>query len=184
MYNTLPDKEIIESKVSSILSELDSRDLSPSKQRDEERTRMILKDDYLLAIYTGGALARGGMFESNKVETQMKGENSFELWPLETLQKMITYSLITELRDLRFESEEHNEKDFLIDNLIDKKDTKYFPIWAGGLVRAKKLKLEDILGDWADLFGLSLAEMETVVDKVSRWTKDKWTEIYVNPYEQ
>ena len=180
MYNTIPEKSIIESKLLKILSELDSSYSKEGKERDKERTRMILMDDYLLAAYTGGAVAKNGMFESVKVDTQMKGENSFHLWPLDVLQKMITYSLITELRDLRFESKENDEMDFLIANLIEPEDNKSFPIWAGGLVRARNLKLEDILADWADLFGLSLSEMEDVVDKVSRWTEDKWTTIYVN----
>ena len=183
MYNTLPDKEIIESKVSKILSELDLKYTKKSKERDQERTRMILLDDYLLAVYTGGAFAKSGMFESKKVQTQMKGENSFELWPLETLQKMIVYSLITELRDLRFESEKYNEREHLLTTLIENKNNKCFPIWAGGLVRATKLNLEDILEDWANLFGLSLSEMEYVIEKVNKWTKEKWTEIYVNSYE-
>ncbi len=180
MYNTIPEKSIIESKLLKILSELDSSYSKEGKERDKERTRMILMDDYLLAAYTGGAVAKNGMFESVKVDTQMKGENSFHLWPLDVLQKMITYSLITELRDLRFESKENDEMDFLIANLIEPEDNKSFPIWAGGLVRARNLKLEDILADWADLFGLSLSEMEDVVDKVSRWTEGKWTTIYVN----
>lgn len=180
MYNTLPEKSIVESKILKILSELDSTYDKNGKDRDKERTRMILMDDYLLAAYTGGAIARGGMFETIKVDVHMKDENSFHLWPLEVIQKMITYSLITELRNLRFESENHKEVDFLITNLIDQAQSKCFPIWAGGLVRAKNLKFEDILKDWADLFGLSLSEMEDVVDKVNGWTKDKWTTIYVN----
>ena len=180
MYNTLPDKSIVESKVLGILKELNLNYDKDGKQRDKERTRRILLDDYLLAAYTGGALAQGGMFENKKVETQMKGENTFTLWPMETLQKMITYSLITELRDLRFESEKYDEKEILINKLIDQGKSKCFPIWAGGLVRAEKLKLEDILKDWADLFNLSLEEMEELVGKVSKWTKDKWTTIYVN----
>lgn len=180
MYRTIPDKSIIESKISSILEELDLSYDKEGSERDKERTRMILMDDYLLAAYTGGAIARGGMFESVKVETQMKEENSFQLWPLDVLQKMVTYSLITELRALRFKSEEHNEMKFLINNLIEQSRSKCFPIWVGGLVRAKNLKFEDILEDWAGLFGLSLSEMKEIVDKVSGWTKDKWTTIYVN----
>lgn len=180
MYNTIPDKEIIESKISKIISELDLTHDKKDDERDKERTRMILRDDYLLAAYTGGAIARGGMFESVKVETQMKEDNSFDLWPLDVLQKMVTYSLITELRALRFKSEEHDEMEFLFTNLIEQGHGKCFPIWAGGLVRAKNLKFEDILKDWAGLFGLSLSEMQDIVDKVSGWTKEKWTTIYVN----
>lgn len=183
MYNKAPDKRIIESKISDILEELDLSYNNEGNERDKQRTRMILMDDYLLAAYTGGAIARGGMFESVKVETQMKEDNSFHLWPLDVLQKMVTYSLITELRALRFKSEEHSEKEYLITNLIEQGHSKCFPIWAGGLVRAKNLKFEDILKDWAGLFDLSLLEMEEVVDKVSGWTKDKWTTIYVNEHK-
>lgn len=180
MYNTLTEKSIVESKISKILLELDSSYSKRDKERDKQRTRMILLDDYLLAAYTNGAIAEGGMFESSKVEIQMKGENSFDLWSLETLQKMVVYSLITELRELRFESEKHNEMEFLTTDLIDLEQNKCFPIWAGGRIRAEKLKFEDILEDWASLFGLSLLEMKDVVNKVSKWTKDKWTTIYVN----
>lgn len=180
MYNILPEKSVVESKISNILSELDLGYSKESEERDKQRTRMILMDDYLLAAYTGGAVAKNGMFESVKVDVHMKGSNSFHLWPLEVIQKMISYSLITELRKLRFKSEQHNEMEFLIDNLIEEGHGKGFPIWAGGLMRAEELKFEDILKDWANLFGLSLIEMQSVVDKVSMWTKDKWTIIYVN----
>ena len=179
MYNALSEKSIVESKILNILEQLDSTYEKKDTERDKERTCMILKDDYLLATYTNGAAARGGMFDNTKVNIKMTGENSFDLWPLDVIQKMITYSLITELRSLRFKSEEHNEMNFLI-KIIEQGSNKCFPIWAGGLVRAKNLKLEDITKDWSQLFGLSLSEMDEVVDKVSMWTKNKWTKIYVN----
>ena len=180
MFSTAPDKEVIKSKLKKIIAELNLTHSNKDEVRDRERTRMILMDDYLLAGYTGGAIAKGGMFETFKIETQMKEDNSFHLWPLDVLQKMVTYSLITELRALRFKSQEQDEMKFLFTNLIEQGQSKCFPIWAGGLVRAKNLKFEDILSDWAGLFGLTESEMQDIVDKVSGWTKEKWTEIYVN----
>ncbi len=182
MYKNLPEESIIESKLLNILVQLDSGYIEKNNERDKQRTRMILMDDYLLAAYTYGAAARGGMLNNTKVNIKMTGENSFDLWPLDVIQKMITYSLITELRSLRFKSEEHNELNFLI-NLIEQGKNKCFPIWAGGLVRARDLKLEDLIKDWSELFGLSISDMDEAVDKVSMWTKAKWTIIYVNDCE-
>lgn len=180
MFNSVPEKDIVRSKVIKILAELDCEYPNKGKDRDKERTRRILLEDYLLAAYTGGALAKGGMFEKSKVDIQMKGENNFDLWSLDTLQKMVTYSLITELRNIRFESEKYNEKEVLINKLIESQHSKCFPIWSGGRIRAESLEFEDIIGDWAHIFGLSIDEMENVLSKVIAWTKDKWTRIYVN----